>query len=66
MTNCEECKYHWNNACGIIRANSNCYECDNFDNDSLECKCTSWLGEDEENDCPHFERYYDAEQEETL
>ena len=54
MTNCQECKWCYDNACREIRAIEGCFECDNFDNDKLECKCTDI--EDLDN-CPNFEPY---------
>lgn len=58
MTNCDECRWSWNNACKITRQNEGCYNCPNFDDEKANCKCTILLGEDEEVDCPYFENFY--------
>lgn len=53
MTNCDECRYGYNNGCKAI--NINCSECSNFNEDTLECRCAEV--EDATN-CPYFEDWY--------
>ena len=57
MTNCCECRYGYNNGCKAI--NRACFECANFNDDTLECRCTEV--EDTAN-CPHFEDWCGGDQ----
>lgn len=58
MTNCCECEYGFNNRCKTIRGNQSCFNCDNFNTDTLECRCTEV--EDDSN-CPHYKEYCGGE-----
>lgn len=60
MINCDDCRWFWNNDCRKMRLNEGCYSCPQFDNDSLECKCSSLTSRNPDNynnECPYFEEY---------
>lgn len=59
MPYCHNCYYGFQNWCANIRSNDGCFNCPNFNNDTLECRCTEV--EDTEN-CPYFKDAYKSEE----
>ena len=62
MDNCNECRWDWRNACGLIMSNGDCYKCPNFDREKYNCLCAITLADD---DCPYFENYYGGDDKAT-
>lgn len=54
MTDCSKCKYSYENNCDVTRVTKGCYECENFDENTLNCRC---LNIPEYEDCPYFVEY---------
>ena len=58
MSDCNKCKYGYKNYCDVTRKTQGCYECDNFDEDTLECRCTTMPTD---ADCPYFQEWEDED-----
>lgn len=54
MTDCSKCKYGYSNNCDVTRNTQSCYDCDNFDEENLECRC---VNSPIYEDCPYFVEY---------
>lgn len=58
MSDCSRCYYGFMNHCAKIRREDGCFECDNFDQETLQCRCTNI---EDTADCPYFKDAYNEE-----
>ena len=53
-SDCSKCFWGYYNNCQKVRCSGGCPSCDNLDSETLECKCTLIIEDDE---CPNFREY---------